>query len=154
MKIGDIGNFNDVLCRIAGQDGGLMILETPHGTQIRLGILHLKNNFNPLTDEELIQYNEYVADAKAQLEKLQEPTKIVCNKIPYRQGYIEVMEGIHPGCVNIEAWNVYTDVLDDSWIRDQLDAEVIGNVELELDVHGAQLMIDRLQQFIKNQNDK
>ncbi len=34
-----------------------------------------------------------------------------CNTVPYRQGFIEVFDGAHPGLINLETWEVQTDVV-------------------------------------------
>lgn len=73
---------------------------------------------------------------------------IKCNGISYRQGFIEVTGKIHPGHINVEVWNVATDVnIDGLSIRTDAIPEnaVTGNVELELNVEQAKELVAKLQ---------
>jgi hypothetical protein len=76
---------------------------------------------------------------------------ILCHGISYRQGFIEVRHGIHPGYVNIESWMVDSSVdvagLDPS--ADGLsDPTVVANTELELSLASAHELVRQLQQAI------
>lgn len=77
--------------------------------------------------------------------------KIKCNTIPHRKGFIEVTPNIHPGCINLEAWDVRAEIdiasLD---ISDEAfpDDGVTGNTEIELSVHEAEEFVHLLQQAI------
>ena len=63
------------------------------------------------------------------------PFRMRCDLVKYRQGFIEVISQIHPGLVNIEAWEVKAD-LDITGLgmpSDELsDNDIIANTELEL----------------------
>ena len=70
--------------------------------------------------------------------------KIHCKSISYRSGFIEVVPNIHPGHVNIEVWNLHPDY--DRSARDIADeriadTDVIGNTEIELDLHQAKELV-------------
>ncbi len=74
--------------------------------------------------------------------------RIQCSDVNYRKGYIEITQGIHAGCVNLETWNVDPDidlsVLD---IRDDNfpDAGITGNTEIELNPDQVRELIRQLQ---------
>lgn len=61
--------------------------------------------------------------------------RLVCMTVPYRRGSFEVVPGIHPGLVNVEAW-----AIDPEWPlpeRETIehgipDNAYTGNVEIEL----------------------
>ena len=60
--------------------------------------------------------------------------RLRCCSIAYRQGFLEITNA-HDGCVNIEAWHVAAgvDLTSVAWVGDDLlDADVVGNTELEL----------------------
>jgi len=64
---------------------------------------------------------------------------LLCSTISYRSGFIEVAPNIHPGCVNIEAWDVLgipnapKPSIDEFWnLRGRDELEVQSTVELEL----------------------
>lgn len=74
-------------------------------------------------------------------------TKIRCNIIDYRKGYIEVTVGVHPNCVNIETWNTSPSIdINNLDIRDHEfpNGGVIANTEVELDIEAAKKLIDAL----------
>lgn len=88
---------------------------------------------------------------------------IKCNNIAYRKGFIEVSTGSHPGCINIEAWDVHTDLdISTISIRDANFPEddefkdnkgnivdpVNGNIELELNVDQARALVAKHQDAI------
>jgi hypothetical protein len=61
--------------------------------------------------------------------------RIRCDAVDYRQGFIEVMSQIYPGLVNIETWEISSEV-DISGLdlgSDALtDDDFVANTELEL----------------------
>lgn len=78
-------------------------------------------------------------------------SKLRCNVIPYRQGFIEVAPDIHDGCINIEAWRVHPDVdISNREIGDGSfpDNAITGNVELELNVAAAEDLIQTLTEAV------
>jgi len=74
-----------------------------------------------------------------------------CDTVNYRKGFIEVMPGIHSGCINLECWQVQND-LDISGIDllDQRipDEAITANVELELSLETAEALLVALQNAI------
>ncbi|MDO8330512.1 MAG: hypothetical protein Q7T36_08590 [Fluviicoccus sp.] len=78
--------------------------------------------------------------------------KIRCNGIRYRQGFIEVVSGIHPGHINVEVWNIHPDwcISDKSFDDHGLGDEAFGaNVELELNMEQARALIEQLEACIR-----
>jgi hypothetical protein len=76
--------------------------------------------------------------------------KIICSAIPYRQGFVEVMN-VHAGCVNLEVWSIHpdTDIAEAFLESPSLpDAAVIGNTEVELSVQEAKRLIQFLEMAI------
>ncbi|MFY9261795.1 MAG: hypothetical protein WAO71_14985 [Gallionella sp.] len=75
-----------------------------------------------------------------------------CTGVPYRQGWIEVTPGIHDGYVNLEVWNVTSEV-DISPLASELallaDAQVVGNTEVELSIALAKALVAALENAIK-----
>jgi len=74
-------------------------------------------------------------------------SKIKCNGVNYRQGYIEVDSQIHGEHINIEIWNVHPDLdisNEQSDVSQLNDSDVIGNTEIELSVEQAELLIKKL----------
>jgi len=74
-------------------------------------------------------------------------SKIKCNGVNYRQGYIEVDSQIHREHINIEIWNVHPDLdisNEQSDVSQLNDSDVIGNTEIELSVEQAELLIKKL----------
>lgn len=60
---------------------------------------------------------------------------------------MEIIPGIHDGCINLETWNVHPDV--DISNLDLVDKQfpdngVIGNTELELSIETAEHLIEVL----------
>jgi hypothetical protein len=83
--------------------------------------------------------------------------KIHCKSISYRSGFIEVVPNIHPGHVNIEVWNLHPDY--DRRARDIADeciadTDVIGNAEIELDLHQAKELVRLLGMAISAAENK
>ena len=79
--------------------------------------------------------------------------KIKCNSVNYRQGYVEVESGIHEGCVNLELTGIHPeiDITNISLGSGELsDDAFISNVELELNLDEAQLLVTLLQDAISN----
>ncbi len=77
--------------------------------------------------------------------------KISCSGIPYRQGFIEVQSNIHGGYVNLEAWNINPEVelkgidMSCSTIK---DCDFTGNIEMELDLEAAKILVEVLNKAI------
>lgn len=103
-------------------------------------------NFAGLTREEAVASVNSYYDG---LEESAKPTMIKCDSVEYRQGFIEVTENIHPGCVNIEAWNTFSDISQVSSVRESPGPEVTANVELELDREQAAELVSALQRFLE-----
>jgi hypothetical protein len=71
------------------------------------------------------------------LEKImdEKPPRIRCDNISYRKGFVEVLENIHPGFVNVETWWVPPQVNASAMALDGMnwvDGQVQANTELEL----------------------
>ncbi|MCP4130578.1 MAG: hypothetical protein GY754_06310 [bacterium] len=78
--------------------------------------------------------------------------RIRCNNVPYRKGFIEVEAGIHDDCINIETWNVCSDLdISSIDIRDESFPEdgVTDNTELELSIEDTKKLIRLLQNSIE-----
>lgn len=77
--------------------------------------------------------------------------KIKCRDVPYRQGFVEVAN-VHPGCVNIEVWNVHPDkdISGEESLESSAytDADVIANTEIELSLEQAERLVQLLQAAI------
>jgi len=66
---------------------------------------------------------------------MSKPPRIRCDSISYRKGFIEVIEGIHDGLVNVETWRVPPAVDASKMALDGSnweEGQVQGNTELEL----------------------
>lgn len=78
--------------------------------------------------------------------------RIRCNDIRYRQGFVEVVSGIHPHRINLEVWNVHPD-LDISGLSFDSPAIPEGaftaNAEVELDLDQAKALVKVLQASIE-----
>ncbi|RQP21164.1 hypothetical protein [Piscinibacter terrae] len=77
--------------------------------------------------------------------------------VQYRQGFLEVMPGIHEGHINLEAWNVSPSVspLPDSVTSHLIqDKDVVSNVELELSVAQARVLVGLLESAIRDVEKK
>lgn len=78
-------------------------------------------------------------------------TRLNCDSIAYRQGYLEVRPNIHPGHVNLEVWNISPDVGISGKALDEVsgqDGAVVGNVEIEMTLDKAKELVRALQQCI------
>jgi len=78
-------------------------------------------------------------------------SKLRCNVIHYRKGFIEVAPGIHDGCINIEAWRVHPGLdISNREIGDGSfpDNAITGNVELELSIAAAEDLIQTLTEAV------
>lgn len=78
--------------------------------------------------------------------------RIRCDSINYRQGFIEVVAGIHEGCINIETWQIQPDLkITDLDIRspDFPDSEVLNNTEIELCIEKAKTLIFLLSNAVR-----
>lgn len=80
---------------------------------------------------------------------------IKCHSINYRQGFIQVSAKVHDGCINLESWNIHSEVnIKNHESLDELtDSSVLSNVELELSVEEAKELINKLNTAI-NQSTK
>lgn len=84
-------------------------------------------------------------------------SKIKCNSVNYRKGYIEVESGIHPGCVNLEVTGIHPDIditnidLGEGKLSDN---SFISNTELELSADEAQKLVELLQDAISRLGSK
>lgn len=79
-------------------------------------------------------------------------SKIKCNAVSYRKGFLEITPNIHEGCVNLETWGVHSEV--DITNLDMIDEQfpeggIIGNTELELSVETAEGLVQALQEAIR-----
>lgn len=82
---------------------------------------------------------------------------IAVSDIQYRQGFLEVVPGIHEGHINLEAWNVSPSVspLPSSVTSNLIqDKDVVSNVELELSVSQARVLVGLLEQAIRDVEEK
>ena len=74
--------------------------------------------------------------------------RIKCNSIDYRRGFIEVIQGIHDGCVNIETWgiNSETELGDVAWVDHPSipESSVLDNTELEMTIEQARSLANAL----------
>ena len=69
---------------------------------------------------------------------MSQPFKIKCNSVSYRQGFIESSPAIHPGCVNLETWEVSPPVdIAKSDLQSVPDDRITANTEIELTVDEA-----------------
>ena len=78
-------------------------------------------------------------------------SKIQCNMIGYRKGFVEVTPGIHDGCINLETWETHPDVdISNMDVADQQfpDDGITGNTELEMSIEAAEKLIGALQAAI------
>ena len=83
--------------------------------------------------------------------------KIRCNSIEYRQGFIEVLPGIHDGCINIETWEINSEInIKNLDLESEAIPEdgVTANTELELSIQNAELLISLLQNAINQIHDE
>ena len=103
-------------------------------------------NFDGLTREQAVASVNFYYNS---LDEPAKPTMIKCDPVEYRQGFIEVTTGIHPGCVNIEAWNTSSDLSQVSSVREYPGPEVRANVELELNRAQASALVGALQRFLE-----
>lgn len=73
--------------------------------------------------------------------------RIRCRSVPYRQGFIEVTANVHPGHVNVEAWDVASETdLAGADVRSAgfPDDAVTANTELELTADEAEQLAHAL----------
>ena len=78
-------------------------------------------------------------------------SKIRCNVVPYRKGFVEVTPGIHEGCINLETWGIRADIdISKLNVRDERlpDGCVTGNTELEMSNEAAEELIEALRAAI------
>ncbi len=79
-------------------------------------------------------------------------SKIKCNSISYRKGFVEITSNIHDGFINFEVWNIHpdTNISSDNFSFDMItDGDITGNVEIELSVENAQEVLKALESFLK-----
>jgi len=75
---------------------------------------------------------------------MESSAKIKCNAISYRKGFIEVLPEIHPGCINIETWEIQSKFdLDGVDFEDsQLpDSAFVANTEIEMGLPEAKQLV-------------
>ena len=79
--------------------------------------------------------------------------RIKCNGVRYRQGFIEVVPGVHPHHVNLEAWNVHPDLdISQSSLESRSipDEAIVANVEIEVDLERAKALVKALNAAIES----
>ena len=79
------------------------------------------------------------------------------NTVNYRKGFIEVKGEIHPGCINIETWEIdankdITKLSLES--KDIKDEDITASTEIELSVEDAKKLIYMLEKEIEKQEIK
>ena len=75
---------------------------------------------------------------------MEDSTKIKCNVVSYRKGFIEVIPEIHPGCINIETWEIQSEInLEGIDFGDgQLpDSAFSANTEIEMGLPEAKQLV-------------
>jgi DNA-directed RNA polymerase subunit RPC12/RpoP len=78
-----------------------------------------------------------------------EPTRLRCDGIQYRGGFIETRL-VHAKHINLETWSIDPDALNSNakWVTDVSDSAVTGNVELELDLRTAMDLTESLHELV------
>ena len=79
------------------------------------------------------------------------------NTVNYRKGFIEVKGEIHPGCINIETWDIDAnkDITELSLESESIkDEEITANTEIELSIEEAKKLISMLEKEIEKQEVK
>lgn len=79
-------------------------------------------------------------------------SKIKCDGVNYRKGFVELSNNIHDNHINLEVWGVHPDYdlsQIDSSFSEIPEESFIGNVELELNLENAKALIQDLSSFIK-----
>lgn len=82
---------------------------------------------------------------------------IRCNVVEYRQGYIEIQNAIHEGCINVEAWQINPAIdISNLELKDEkiADDDIISNTEIELSLDNAEKLIWLLSEAISNVQTK
>lgn len=75
FNVGDIGAVKTgtsdhvILAKITEIEGGVFQITTPHGSNIKLGLLYMAT-FTPLTEEQQRQYDAWVIDSARQKEEI------------------------------------------------------------------------------------
>lgn len=81
------------------------------------------------------------------------PSRIRCNAVGYRQGFIEVTPDIHGRCVNVETWAIAAGIRLNGveWLDNPAlsDGDVIGNCELELTIEQARELATALMNAVR-----
>ena len=78
-------------------------------------------------------------------------SKIKCDGVNYRKGFIELSDNIHKNYVNLEVWGVHPDYdisQGESSFNEIPEESFIGNVELELSIENAKVLIRDLRNFV------
>lgn len=86
-------------------------------------------------------------DRESSESKAVENTRIRCDAVEYRKGFIEVLDNIHQGLVNVETWQVGVQVDISAMSVDASDWQehhIQSNTELELTPVQARLVANRL----------
>lgn len=80
-------------------------------------------------------------------------SKIKCDGVNYRKGFVELSNNIHENHINLEVWGVHPDY-DISEVGSSFneipEESFIGNVELELNLESAKALVQELSSFINN----
>ncbi|MBB6520015.1 hypothetical protein [Pseudoteredinibacter isoporae] len=80
-------------------------------------------------------------------------TKIKCDEVSYRKGFVEISGNIHENHINLEVWGVHPDFdipPGEASFNKTPEESFIGNVELELSVENANALIQELSNFVNS----
>jgi len=76
--------------------------------------------------------------------------KLLCDKVEYRKGVVEIAANVHPGSINLEVLAVKpeADLVSATNGYYDLEEDVSGSAELELSVPVAKQLIEQLHEAI------
>lgn len=74
---------------------------------------------------------------------------IKCTGVSYRQGFVEVVVGIHPKHINLETWSVSSDAKLTGTPGSLPEGSITANTELELDLKQARALIAALEAAVQ-----
>jgi hypothetical protein len=74
---------------------------------------------------------------------------IKCTGVSYRQGFVEVVAGIHPKHINLETWNVNSDAKLSGTPGSLPEGSITANTELELDLKQVKALIAALEAAVQ-----